>query len=292
MNILKALFGGSEETPEEKQKADEARRFDMFKYDGVRAAKTGRFDYAVKCYQEALKIHEDLEVRDYLAQALIRTEALDEAREQLKMLAEAEPENTAIQMQTAQVAYMQEDYNGMADACRQALLTDKENARVHYLYAQACIGLGNLIEAIAMLTKAIALRPEMGDAYLLRGQTLLKMGDAGSADEDATHLMDMAPDNEDVLLLKARVERAKGNADAAMDIYNRVTDVNPFCTDAFRERGAIKYEKGDMKGAQADMQTVFELEPEKVADINGEYSAEGVEQKVRQAYSNINPLGL
>ena len=54
MNILKALFGGSEETPEEKQKADEIRRFDMFKYDGVRAAKMGQTDYAVKCYREAL----------------------------------------------------------------------------------------------------------------------------------------------------------------------------------------------------------------------------------------------
>ena len=37
MNFFKALFGGSEETPEQKQQADEARRFDMFKYDGVKA---------------------------------------------------------------------------------------------------------------------------------------------------------------------------------------------------------------------------------------------------------------
>ena len=84
MNILKALFGGSEETPEEKQKADEIRRFDMFKYDGVRAAKMGQTDYAVKCYREALKIHEDLEVRDYLSQALIRMGEFDGAREQWK----------------------------------------------------------------------------------------------------------------------------------------------------------------------------------------------------------------
>lgn len=104
--------------------------------------------------------------------------------------------------------------------------------------------------------------------------------------------MDVAPENEDVLLLKARVERKRGNADAAIDIYNKVTEVNPFCVDAFRERGAVRYEKGDMNGAKADMQAVLELEPEKAADINGEYSAEGVEHKVRQAYSNINPLGL
>lgn len=86
MNFFKALFGGSEETPEQKQQADETRKFDMFKYDGVKAAKMGQHDYAVKCYKEALKIREDLEVRDYLAQSLIRTGQLAEAYEQLETL--------------------------------------------------------------------------------------------------------------------------------------------------------------------------------------------------------------
>ena len=133
MNFFKALFGGSEETPEQKQKADETRKFDMFKYDGVKAAKMGQHDYAVKCYKEALKIREDLEVRDYLAQSLIRTGQLAEAYEQLETLAAAEPENTAIFIQMAQVAHMMENYTAMAQACERALLIDNQNARAHYL---------------------------------------------------------------------------------------------------------------------------------------------------------------
>ena len=58
MNIFKALFGGSEETPEEKQKAEESRRFDMFKYDGVKAAKIGQVDYAVTVSYTHLRAHE------------------------------------------------------------------------------------------------------------------------------------------------------------------------------------------------------------------------------------------
>lgn len=292
MNILKALFGGSEETPEEKQKADEIRRFDMFKYDGVRAAKMGQTDYAVKCYREALKIHEDLEVRDYLSQALIRMGEFDGAREQLKVLAEAEPDNVAIAVREAQTAHMQEDYQGMAAACERAMGVDKDNALVHYLYAQAHIGQGNAVVAVAMPTRAIALDGNMIDAYLLRGRTLLDMGDTEGAGEDKEYLMTEARESEDVLLFAARVERAKGNDATALDIYNKVIEVNPFCVDAFRDRGAIKYDKGDMNGANDDMQTVLELAPEQVADINGDYSADGVEHKVRQAYSNINPLGL
>ncbi len=292
MNIFKALFGGSEETPEEKQKADETRRFDMFKYDGVRAAKMGQAEYAVKCCREALAIRDDLEVRDCLAQALMRTGAFDEAREQLHVLAGAEPDNAAIHIQLAHLEYMQEDYAAMAEACGKALAADKDSAAAHYLYAQAYIGQGNAVVAVAMLTKAIALNDSYADAYLLRGRTLLSMGDVDGADADAAHLLTVAPDSEDVHMLKARIEHRRGNAAEAIAIYNKVVELNPFSADAFRERGAVRYEQGDMDGAKEDMQAALELEPEKAADISGEYSAEGVEHKVRQAYSNINPLGL
>lgn len=292
MNFFKALFGGSEETPEEKQKTDEAKNFDMFKYDGVKAAKMGKFEYAIQCYREALKIKEDLEVRDYLAQALIRNSELLPACEELKKLAEAEPENQAILVQLADVAYMMEDYAEMAAACEKAMQIDNTSSRVHYLYAKAYIGQDNQIGAIAMLTKAITLDPEFADAILLRGQTLLKMGDVAGATDDVNQLMEQHDDNEEVLLLKARVETAKGETDAAIETYGKVIDVNPFCVDAFKERGAVKYEKGDKDGAQEDMQKVLELNPEGIADINGDYSAEGVEHKVKQAYSNVNPFGL
>lgn len=292
MNLFKALFGGSEETPEEKQKADEARNFDMFKYDGVRAAKTGQFDYAVKCYREALKIHEDLEVRDYLAQAQIRTGETAEAYAQLQILAEAAPDTLAIFLQMAAVTHIMEDYDAMAEACERALNIDKDSAQAHYRYAQAYVGRADMINAIAMLTKAITLDAEYAEAYLLRGQTLLRMGDAQGAGEDAAWLTGRYADNEDALLLAARVERAKGNTDGAIAAYDRVTEANPFCADAYRERGAVKYDKGDTAGAQDDAQKAMELEPEGMSDVTGDYSAEGVEHKVRQAYSNINPLGL
>lgn len=292
MNFFKALFGGKEETPEEKRLADEAKNFELFKYDGVKAAKMGQWEYAVKCYEEALKIKDDLEVRDYLATALMHNNELSLALEQLEVLAAAEPENAAILRQMARVAYLMEDYSRMAQVCGKAMELDKDNVDVLYLYAQASIGCSDMINAIAMLTKAITLKEDFGDAYLLRGKTLLKMGDADSADGDAAHLLSLFPDSEDVLLFKARIEHAKGNGDAAIGYYNKVIEVNPFCTDAFKERGQIYYERGESKLAEEDMQKVLELDPGQLADVSGEYSAEGVEQKVKQAYSNINPLGL
>ena len=112
MGLFKALFGGKQaDTEEEKKKNDEARDFDMYKFDGVKASKMGQFEYAVKCFKAALNIKDDLEVRDYLAHALIHNNELLPAYEQLQKLHEAQPENVEILVQMANVTYMMEDYS-------------------------------------------------------------------------------------------------------------------------------------------------------------------------------------
>lgn len=298
MGFFNALFGGRQLSPEEERQEQEAKKFDLLKYDGVKAMKMGQADYAVRCFGEALKLHDDLEVHDYLSQVFMRQGQLDEAAAELRTLAAAEPGNAQIWMRLAQVAYMQEDYAAMGIACAQALQAEPQNAQAHYLNAQAQLGIRgeagqvNVVSAIAMLTKAIALEPDYADAYLLRGQTLLAAGDTASADADAEWLVQHVGDQEDVLLFKARVETARGNREAAITIYNKVVEVNPFSIDAFRERGRLRLEAGDKDGARQDMETVLELDPQQLADVSGEYSAEGVEQRVRQAYSAANPLGL
>ena len=293
MNFFKALFGGKIEDTEKTKKEEELKNFDLIKYDGVKALKTGQNEYAIKCFKKAIEIkNTDLEVRDYLARAYVAANEPLKAFEQLQKLAEAQPDNQKIFVQMAHVAFMMEDYGAMADSCERALLIDKDNAEVSYLYAKACIGQGDDVNAVAMLTKAILLKDDYGDAYLLRGETLLKMGDYEGSDADAKYLLEKQSDNESVLILKARIEHKLGNNDEAINYYNKVVDVNPFSIDAFRERGAVKLEVGDKDGAAEDMQQVLELDPKQTADINGEFSAEGVEEKTKQAYNKINPFGL
>lgn len=286
------MFGGKQLSPEEEKQEQQQKKFDLLKYDGVKAMKMGQADYAVRCFEEALKLNDDLEVYDYLSQVLLRLGRLDEATAQLKVLADAEPENAQIQMRMAQIAYMQEDYTAMGEAAARAASLSPDDAHAYYLNAQALMGQQNVVGAIAMLTKAIALQPDDADAYLLRAQTLLRMGDTKSARQDAEWLAENVGAHEDVLLLQARIAAAEGQLDEAIATYDKVVEVNPFQIDAFRERGRLKLEQGDKAGAEQDMQTVLELDPQQLADVSGEYSAEGIEQRVRQAYSAINPLGL
>lgn len=291
MGFWNSLFGG-ETNPEEEKRAADERNFDLLKYDGVKAMRIGQYEYAVKCFEKALETKEDAEVRDYLSRAFIRMGRLDDALAELKKLTMQEPDNIHLKMQAAGVAFMKEDYAEMTALCEQALAVDADNAMVHLFYAKAELGQNNVIQGIARLTKAIALEENLADARLLRGQTLLKMGDFNAASEDVAWLTEHAEESEDVLLLHARIEAAKGNADEAIRIYSQVIDVNPFQVDAFRERGKLRMEQGDKQGAEEDMKMVLELNPEEMADVNGEYSAEGIEQKTRQAYSNLNPFGI
>ena len=291
MGFWNSLFGG-ETDPEEEKKAADERNFDLLKYDGVKAMRIGQFEYAVKCFEKALQTKDDAEVRDYLSRAFLRLGRFDDALAELKTLALQEPDNIHLKMQAAGVAYMKEDYDEMEAICQQALAVDADNAMVHLFYAKAELGQDSLVQGIARLTKAVALDDSLADARLLRGQTLLKMGDYDAATEDADWLTQHVEDNEDVLLLHARIEAAKGHAEEAIRIYGQVIDVNPFHTDAFRERGRLRMEQGDKQGAEEDMKMVLELNPEEMADVSGEYSAEGIEQKTRQAYSNLNPFGI
>ena len=292
MGFWKSFFGGEEQNPEEEKRDAEAKQFDLMKYDGVKAMRIGQFEYAEKCFREALKVHEDLEIHDYLSQTLMHLNRLQESLEELLLISREQPDNSSVMIQAAHVAYMLEDYAQMHSLAEQAQALDPENATAYYQMAQADLGQGDLVNGIAQLTKAIVLNENHGDARLLRAKTLLMMGDLDGAEQDVNWLMEHTEAEEEVLLTAARIAHAKGNDDDALNIYNKVVDVNPFQIDAYRERGQIKFDRGDKGGAQEDMQKVLELNPNETADVNGDYSAEGVEQQVKRAYSNMNPFGI
>lgn len=287
MNFFKALFGGKEEKSEEQKKNEDNKKFDVLKYDGVRALRANQAAYAVQCLTHALQIKDDLEVRDYLSQAYLRIDDASKAYEQLQIMSEAQPDNQPILLRMAHVAYMMADYGAMQNACEKALLIDNTTPEVFWLYAKACIGQEDTSNAVAMLTKAIQLNADFADAYLLRGETLLSDKETDRADEDAMRLLEMKPDNEDVLMLKARVERAKGNADEALAYYGKVADVNPFRIEAYRESADIKAEKGEEAEAKELIDKASELEQQQTAD-----NETAAVDRVKNAYKSADVYGV
>lgn len=284
MNFLKALFGGKDENPEEKRQAEEAKNFEILKYDGVKALKIRQWQQAIRCLSHALSIREDLECRDYLSQALIQDNQLTAAYEELQKLHEAEPDNQNILQRMANVAFVMEDYGAMASSCEKALLISKDNPEIYYLYGRACMGQEDLTNAIAMFTKAISLNEDYGDAYLMRAGVMLQRGDVEAAEQDCQWLLERDSSVEDVLILKAKIETAKGNHREALSYYDKVIEGNPFSIEGFTLRAELKKQMGDQQGAEEDLA--------RLREINPEGNDEDLEQKMNEAYKNSNPMGL
>lgn len=284
MNFFKALFGGKDENPEEKRQAEEAKNFEILKYDGVKALKIRQWQQAIRCLNHALSIREDLECRDYLSQALIQDNQLTAAYEELQKLHEAEPDNQDILQRMANVAFVMEDYGAMASSCEKALLISKDNPEIYYLYGRACMGQEDLTNAIAMFTKAISLNEDYGDAYLMRAGVMLQRGEVEAAEQDCQWLLERASSVEDVLILKAKVETAKGNHSEALSYYDNVIEGNPFSIEGFTLRAELKKQMGDQQGAEADLA--------RLREINPDGNDEDLEQKMNEAYKNSNPMGL
>ncbi|GAB6976274.1 tetratricopeptide repeat protein [Prevotella falsenii] len=262
MNFFQKLFGSKEETKEEVKVQNEAKDFDVLKYDGVRAMKTGEVDYAVRCFKHALEIKDDLEIHDHLSIVYASKGMFSEAYEELQTLSKAQPDNVQIFIRMANIAFMMENYGAMATACEKAILIDSENAAAHYLYAEACKGQGDDVNTIAMATKAISLDSKQGNAYLLRGETYLHTQQFAEAEADVAWLLEHTEDNEDVLLLKARLEHALAHNAAAIQWYTKVIDTYPFSLPAYTERGELYAEMGKTNEAADDAAKVAELNAE------------------------------
>lgn len=292
MNILKAIFGSGSSNDKGENDESRERDFDVVKYDGVRAMRSGKPDYAIQCFIYALGMKEDLEVRDYLSQVYISSRRLTEAMEQLQAIAAVRPDNVNVCLRMANVAYMMEDYDAMADAASKAMAVDGQDTTAICLYARAERGLGEIDEAIATLTKAIELDGDCAEARLQRGECFLATGNCKGAMDDVDKLLKSHPDSEDVLLLKAKAELAVGDKVAAVEWYGRVINVNPFSLSAYKGRGELLRDMGKDDDAAEDMSKAAELEQQNTAISSAGQASEGIEDKLNKQYKAQNPYGF
>lgn len=301
MGIFSSIFGNNKKNEDNQDK-----KFDILKYDGIRAMRIGKLTYAIKCFEEALSIKEDLEAMQHQANAYIRVNRMDDARRLMERITELSPEQPAAFHSLASLCYMQEDYAGMSAACQKALALDENNAASYFLAAKAAIGINNGINAIAMLTKAIMLNEDFIEAYQMRAEVLWKMRQVKDANADIEQLLKINPDDENALLLKGEILAVSGKEEKAMELMDHVLAQNPFCekayilkgsyffaqkeydkaidiyneaieihpnfAQAYHERGRVKLAQGDKQGSMEDMKHAIELAPENGKNISGEYN--------------------
>lgn len=301
MGIFSSIFGGNKKAEDNKE-----RNFDILKYDGIRAMRIGKLTYALKCFEEATALQEDLETMQHQANCYIRVNRMDDARQLMNRMTEIASDQPLVFQSLASLCYMQEDYTGMNEACQKALALNDQDPATYFLAAKAALGMSNGIQTIAMLTKVIMLNEEFVEAYQIRAEVLWSMRQAKDANEDIEKILGMNPEDENALLLKGEILAVSGeeeNAmelidqvlalnpfnekayilkgsyflaqkefDKAIEVYNEALEINPNFAQAYHERGRVKLAKGDKQGSMEDMKKAIEMAPENGANISGEYN--------------------
>ncbi|MDR2119077.1 MAG: tetratricopeptide repeat protein [Tannerellaceae bacterium] len=308
-NFFKSLFPSSEtEKSAAAQEKENRKKFDVFKYDGVRAQRIGQIPYAIKCFREALKIREDVEVLQFLAAACAAIHDADEALLATNRLVELEPDNAATLLSRASLFYQTDQGNEAMADCLRVLEMDASNPVAWYLAGRIRKNSGDLTGAADAFTKATDSKPDFVEACLMRAAVLLEMNRPEEALAGMESLAELAPEEEAVYRLRGRIHEALDDLPSAADDYNRAIALNPFNEETYLLKGALllrerKWEEaiaffdevielnpsfseayrgrakakaamgGDVDGAAADRQKADELEREKEQEKEGEEPA-------------------
>lgn len=127
----------SPKTPESEKQKNDQKNFEIFKYDGLRAQRMGRPDYAIKCFTERLPSKRISKRWAISANFTSRWEKPKKPRELLEKMAVMEPHVASTFLTLANVCYIQEDYKAMEEAAGKAIAIEEGNAVAHFLLGKA-----------------------------------------------------------------------------------------------------------------------------------------------------------
>lgn len=304
-NFLKSLFFGEKEEPEEVKKQ---KNFDVFKYDGIKALRLRQIAYAIRCFEEALKLQEDFETREYLVKAYMQADEPERAIEALEGLIVLEPDNAALLLLRSNLYFMVENYEPAIADCRRAIEADSGNPQAYFLLAKVQKASKDGLGAALSLSQAIALKEDFAEAYLLRAEVMAEAKDYQEGIEDATRAIDLLPEeensylvrgsiyelmnkgelaekdyrcvielnpfNEQAYLLLGKFYESHQQWEDALNLWNEVIELKPDFAKAYHERGKIRLAQGDRPGALEDAKKALELDPDggEGSSVEGTYS--------------------
>lgn len=311
-NFFTSLFSSSKGEENNKEKIEQ-KNFDILKYDGVRAQKIGKHAYAIKCFNEALNLREDLETLGFLVTSYTVTNQLEEALEAANRMVGINPDNTGARLTRIQLLFMLDRDKEVIDDCQHIIQAEPENYIAFYQMAKAKRATGDQFGAIADLTKAITLKEDFPNAYLLRAEILKDMRQAEEALKDVEQAIQLAPEEENGFLLRGKIHMMLGDTEKAQADFLQTLELNPFNEEAqllpiqlqinegeyaeaikaldeiiennpefakaYELRGQVKNLRGDKAGAFEDLKKAVELDP------NGD-----VAQKMNGQHSNFDNL--
>lgn len=261
MGFFKSLFKAKAEDSAAEQEKKLQKEFEILKYDGIRAHRMHRMDYARKCFEEAIKLQDDFETYAQLVQLLFETGDFQAALVPLNHMAKAEPQIAETFISLATVHFMLENFKEMADNAQLAIDKAPDNIQAYYLKGKAMQGLAQENEAVRLFTQAIDLQGDFAEALLLRGQIYLRQAKLTEALADAEAVIASGKEVESGLLLRGSVKEVENQLEDAEADYRQVLEFDPFNQQAYIYIGKLYMNKERYADAISIMDDAIEMSP-------------------------------
>ena len=229
---------------------------------GAVLAHEGRFDEAIVQYRAALAGHEaNSALRMNLALAYYKKPSLADAVRELEILHRAEPADVRASTLLADCYSRLGKHDeviallGLVDAAH------PDDLGVEWLLGSALIRAGHKRDGLERVEKVGKLG-NSAEAYLLAGQTALKMNEFERARDDADGAMRLNARLPGVLTLRGMVLPYLGDNQGAIAALKGALEADPKDFDAHLTLGAVLHTERDLDGARLHLSRALELRPD------------------------------
>ena len=161
-------------------------------------------------------------------------------------------------------------YNDLHGYIRYAAIHQEASAT--FSAGQSCLDSADYSGAIEHFTQALALNPQLVEAYNSRGMAYSYVGDANLAIADFDQAVALDPDYAVGYFNRGFVYRLKGDWNLAILDFTSAINLNPDYAEAYGNRGDAWLHLGEWEQARADLITAQELEYDIVASFHNDYA--------------------
>lgn len=204
---------------------------------------------------------DDLQARQSLALALLRSERIDDAVDHLEAVREALAPRDE-QDGFAAISNLLGRFDDKA-VVLQALTAlgarHPDSPYGHYYRALAALSAEQPETALDSLEQALAVRTDWRDALLLRAQVRMQQDQADIAVEELAAVVERLPDDTDLRLGYARLLVGAEQLDRAREQFNRLAERNPEDAEALFALGVLATEAEQYAEAEAYFDRVLAL---------------------------------
>mgnify|MGYP002149530082 CR=1 FL=1 len=130
----------------------------------------------------------------YLVSAYTMANDLGKAEDVLNRMVEMEPDHIATRLTRVNLLFMLDKDAEVITDCLHVIELEPSNHVAYFMMAKAKKATNDVFGAIADLTRSIALKEDFADAYLLRAEILLGLGQAKEALPDVEKAIEIVPE--------------------------------------------------------------------------------------------------